>query len=432
MPPVLKTGLESLSGMDLSPVRVHFNSPRPNSLGALAYTQGANIHLAPGQERCLPHEGWHVVQQAQGRVKTTVRADSVALNRDRELEREADTMGEQAARVSRVGPAADVRRRQLVVPSGAVVIQRWENLGAERWSVPGPLGGGRDMTVWTGSQEEWMSELDNMDDESEYRERLWGFLELSNDPSIVDRDRPPRHIGNVPYSNTIVRAPTDAEKLEFLRALYAMSGNLDLWHGGALEGGKWVRSADREMSTFIRNYQGMLIADAASPNQVLSESLAVAEQGGHAATMAMIVNAGATAHKGVDLLMAAGQQSGTEREKAKFNAYRTISSAGMVIRQALHAHNARVAFQQQLIGIVFNTVWGMIPGGGAIADAGKALLKAGLEEGLKKTQEESAPSQQVEKLDEEFVATCRSLVSAGHVTADAMTMAINGFHAGLR
>lgn len=83
-------------------VRVHYNSPRPGQLNAHAYTQGGDIHVAPGQERHLPHEGWHVVQQAQGRVRPTMQAKGVQVNDDRSLEREADVMGARAASAVRV------------------------------------------------------------------------------------------------------------------------------------------------------------------------------------------------------------------------------------------------------------------------------------------------------------------------------------------
>jgi len=97
MPDNLKAGVESLSGIDLSDVRVHYNSPKPSKIGALAYTQGTNIHVAPGQERHLSHEAWHVVQQAQGRVKPTMQMrEGIAVNDDKELEREADIMGYKA------------------------------------------------------------------------------------------------------------------------------------------------------------------------------------------------------------------------------------------------------------------------------------------------------------------------------------------------
>jgi hypothetical protein len=92
----LKSGVESLSGMDMSDVRVNYNSSKPAEVGALAYTQGTDIHVAPGEERHLPHEAWHVVQQKQGRVQPTIQMKGVAVNDDAGLEREADEMGSRA------------------------------------------------------------------------------------------------------------------------------------------------------------------------------------------------------------------------------------------------------------------------------------------------------------------------------------------------
>ena len=96
MPDHLKSGLESLSGMDMSAVRVHANSDRPAQLNAHAYAQGNDIHLAPGQEQHLPHEAWHVVQQRQGRVQATTQVQGVGVNDDHSLESEADQMGARA------------------------------------------------------------------------------------------------------------------------------------------------------------------------------------------------------------------------------------------------------------------------------------------------------------------------------------------------
>ncbi len=97
LPDALKTGIESLSNMSLDDVRVHTNSPRPAQLNALAYAQGTDIHVAPGQERHLPHEAWHVVQQKQVRVKPTMQMkQGVSINDDDGLEHEADVMGAKA------------------------------------------------------------------------------------------------------------------------------------------------------------------------------------------------------------------------------------------------------------------------------------------------------------------------------------------------
>lgn len=96
MPDNLKAGVENLSGMDMSDVRVHYNSDKPSEVGALAYTQGTDIHVAPGQEQHLAHEAWHVVQQAEGRVQPTTQLKDVAVNDDVGLESEADVMGSKA------------------------------------------------------------------------------------------------------------------------------------------------------------------------------------------------------------------------------------------------------------------------------------------------------------------------------------------------
>ncbi len=98
LPNSLKAGVENLSGLSLDGVKVHYNSARPAQLSALAYAQGTDIHVAPGQEKHLPHEAWHVVQQAQGRVEPTMQMRAgVAVNDDAALEHEADVMGAQAA-----------------------------------------------------------------------------------------------------------------------------------------------------------------------------------------------------------------------------------------------------------------------------------------------------------------------------------------------
>src|ERR1700744_6392459 len=72
LPDQLKSGIENLSGHSMDDVKVHYNSDKPAQLNAHAYAQGSDIHIASGQEKHLPHEAWHVVQQKQGRVKPTM------------------------------------------------------------------------------------------------------------------------------------------------------------------------------------------------------------------------------------------------------------------------------------------------------------------------------------------------------------------------
>jgi len=96
MPDNLKAGIEELSGFAMDDVRVHYNSGKPATVQALAYTQGTDIHVAPGQEQHLPHEAWHVAQQMAGRVEPTIEVGGLPVNDNVELEHEADVMGARA------------------------------------------------------------------------------------------------------------------------------------------------------------------------------------------------------------------------------------------------------------------------------------------------------------------------------------------------
>ncbi len=96
LPNPLKTGVEQLSGVNMSDANVNFKSTEPSKIGAAAFAQGSNIHLGPGQEKHLPHEAWHVVQQKKGKVSATSNENGIALNESTHLEKEADQMGSKA------------------------------------------------------------------------------------------------------------------------------------------------------------------------------------------------------------------------------------------------------------------------------------------------------------------------------------------------
>lgn len=137
LPDTLKSGVESLSGISLDNVNVHYNSGKPAQLNAHAYAQGTDIHVGPGQEQHLPHEAWHVVQQAQGRVRPTrqLKGD-VPVNDDASLEHEADLMGEKAAGIPSSTRPADPSSGngaplQAKAPAGAPAVQRRMGLELE-------------------------------------------------------------------------------------------------------------------------------------------------------------------------------------------------------------------------------------------------------------------------------------------------------------
>ncbi|HEY9642004.1 MAG TPA: DUF4157 domain-containing protein, partial [Coleofasciculaceae cyanobacterium] len=199
MPDALKAGVESLSGYALDEVRVHYNSPKPAQLQALAYTQGTEIHVASGQEEHLPHEAWHVVQQAQGRVKPTLQMkDGVSVNADAGLEHEADVMGAKAlaiaaqrrgnhenaqgsigalqqmsAQVVQFKPPADLNIFTYTDRNGIVWFR---DSNTNRWYRPGPAQ--RDKIFWTAEDaavdedtEEISAEEDSLESSANVNER---------------------------------------------------------------------------------------------------------------------------------------------------------------------------------------------------------------------------------------------------------------------
>jgi len=106
LPDEVKSGMESSFNQDFSHVRVHANSSKAPEVGALAYTQGSDVHFAPGQfspgtssgRQLIGHELAHVVQQGQGRVSPTTTVNGMPVNGNPALEREADVLGARASR----------------------------------------------------------------------------------------------------------------------------------------------------------------------------------------------------------------------------------------------------------------------------------------------------------------------------------------------
>lgn len=108
--PVVQAKMEDAFDFDFSAVRVHEGGAAP-AMGALAYTQGTDVHFAPGQyaphspggQELIGHELAHVVQQSEGRVAATTQYKGAGLNDDAGLEAEADRWGAQAARGESIG-----------------------------------------------------------------------------------------------------------------------------------------------------------------------------------------------------------------------------------------------------------------------------------------------------------------------------------------
>ena len=104
LPIQMRSRLERSFRTDLSTVRV-VEDESATELDATAYTRGADIIMAPGHyqphsgsgRRLIAHEIVHSIQQRAGRVKADDDGMGLPVNRDRELEWEAERLGRRAA-----------------------------------------------------------------------------------------------------------------------------------------------------------------------------------------------------------------------------------------------------------------------------------------------------------------------------------------------
>lgn len=137
LPKVLQSNIEASFGQDFSDVDIQKNSQKALELNALAFTQGENIHFAPGQfnpasetgRNLIGHEFTHIAQQRSGVVKPTrVMAKGLAVNENKGLESEADQMGKKAARGESLAkyqsPGLGIRNYLRPLQAKSNVIQR--------------------------------------------------------------------------------------------------------------------------------------------------------------------------------------------------------------------------------------------------------------------------------------------------------------------
>lgn len=131
IPVQLKRKMEQSTGVSFEDVRVHYNSDKPEQLDALAYTKGSDVYLGQGQERHLPHELGHVVQQKLGYVHAESRhASGERLNSNPALERQADLIAAGGFRISHRGAAVEEVVQRMSVYEGKE--DRLSMRGAER------------------------------------------------------------------------------------------------------------------------------------------------------------------------------------------------------------------------------------------------------------------------------------------------------------
>ncbi|SDF49384.1 eCIS core domain-containing protein [Chitinophaga filiformis] len=246
LPDDLKSGIESLSGYSMDDVRVNYNSARPAQLQAHAYAQGTDIHIAPGQERHLAHEAWHVVQQKQGRVSPTVQLQKdIPVNDDAGLEQEADIMGAKALQRATIGPIPlQYKRIEKPVLQGAfldIAANNFKDYITEQETKQAEIGAHRESFTTVGFEHEFTQTegegnvLAGISHLELAKARPLAFTKL---PFILETDAanalelvsPPFLIKTL--SNSMIPDPADVEKVDSI-----IRANLDtLSKKGTIDG----------------------------------------------------------------------------------------------------------------------------------------------------------------------------------------------------
>ena len=192
IPDNLKSGIENLSGYSMDDVQVHYNSDKPEGLQAHAYAQGTDIHVATGQEKHLPHEAWHVVQQKQGRVRPTMQMKgNLNVNEDKGLEKEADIMGISAFN-SVISPGVTIIRKKESKLKGILpVLQKtawmwvngsWEKQDDNEPQTRAPNRDGKSDYEYVDT-----GKAEKVDEEVKQKDPFLGKKELTN-RTIIDYD----------------------------------------------------------------------------------------------------------------------------------------------------------------------------------------------------------------------------------------------------
>ena len=265
MPDHLKAGIEALSGMDMSDVRVHYRSDQPPRLNALAYARGNEIHIGPGQEQHLPHEAWHLVQQRQGRVKPTMQARGIAINDDPALEHEADVMGRKALQMrppnqvttgtSAQATTAEQREpgpmEASEIPGGANGVSgekvrlnfRSAAAGGPRVKARQALGGARS-TIHISEQESSGSALASPSSHSPIQRVLRITSESGTYTYVLGKDFKDDHIGDANHAIATLKSRYGQDLGAFVTTIPALNGNHVATEVNTVYGYHWSLSLD--------------------------------------------------------------------------------------------------------------------------------------------------------------------------------------------
>ena len=452
MPDDVRGKMENSFGTDFSNVNILQNSDKAANIGALAYTQGNDVHFAPGQynpgstkgQELLGHELTHIVQQREGRVRPTKQGKGLAVNDNPELEKEADVMGERAAQ----GKMADIAG----IGSGV------QMKGEEKESDDAPtLSSGLDFAglyqgrrVYVSSTPEgWFPVLKNLSAKVTYKGKSYSVYEFYLKGFILSSNSN----GKLNYKGKYYSPPNNAEKTTFLNAVFHKNSPIVMpdmvRHSNPIDRVK-VQYFDKEFMSFLAINQILIYEDLANKTQfidtdadefnkidgienIFSQTGAVLEQRGSEYLRVMIDSAVASAFKGLGYYVAANDYL-EKGNKSKYDFYENkalnmILNSGNVIYRFLDLDHYPKP-DTSLQSLIFNTMISVIPfpGGPVIGTILKTLCKEAFKEILKIIYSSNVkPKDKVTEICSQFTDAATNLKREGKLTSDDYTDAVTMF-----
>ncbi len=435
LPEEVQAKMENSFSQDFSNVNIHKDSSSAQDINAKAYTQGSDVHFAPGEynpsskegQELIGHELTHVVQQGQGKVGPgEIHGKGLEINQNVSLEKEADDAGKLASEGKSVevsGVGSGVQRKEgegepkinITVEDNTVtddvVVSGMTKLGTFSY-IDSFTQQRVTEFVLTGSSANWAKILKYADSGPNFRAFILGFLKASNDPAwIVEADSNPfKQEGKIV---DISRAPNDAEKLEFLKALYGAEGEseldlVDAWHEKGL--GSLEEVTTPELAEFVGKHQHILVnymSQKSSEQHLASGGVAkLAEQGtfnefNPVMVQNMVQSAFSSALSATKLVIAQSMNKETS-VKSSIDAYDMVVNSAIILKTALDSYGKSIKSLQDGFSQVFDLAWAfvLIPQSNVlqeVSNAAKEYLKAQLIASMKLSDTENMKEQYVLK-----------------------------------
>ena len=293
LPDQLKVGAETLSDISLDDVKVHYNSSKPAQLNAHAYAQGTEIHLGSGQEKHLPHETWHVVQQKQGRVKPTDNIGGQPVNDSPRLEKEADRMGSKISGMDFSPPTKQLMSMQLAV-NGTV-----QRIGDEQLEA---------------MQDQGVPEIPNRDEERAAAREAANSLILKSSTTVLLIENLVGLIDDIPLKTS----RTANAVAQATGAVSEIRSELEVIAGAGIEAAMAISNTpDSEMDAVINTRMN----DVVSAEAMIAESLSLlADYANPAAHIAAEAGAAGLAAEIISIADEAKAESNTHRVRTLLDA----------------------------------------------------------------------------------------------------------------